>query len=65
MRDTDVDDEQRYRPRSRSAFSGAMAMLGLAAILGLLGNASMAVGLAVLAGASLVWAAVYFVMYHV
>ena len=65
MHDLHGDDGQRYRPPSRSAFSGAMATFGLAGIFVLLGNTSMAVGMAVLAGAMLVWAAVYVMLYRV
>ena len=65
MGDAGADDEQRYRPQSRSAFAGAVAMFALAGIFALLGYASTAVGMAAVAGASLALAAIYFVMYRV
>jgi hypothetical protein len=63
--ETHVDDEQRYRPRSRSSLYTALTTFGLAGILALLGHPSVAVGFAAIGGASLVWAAIYIIMYRV
>lgn len=65
MREPEEPDEQRYRPMARSALSGAIVTFALAAIVGLLGHASTAGGLAVLGGALLGWAAIYTVMHRV
>lgn len=65
MRDTHVDEEQRYRPRSRSALYAALPTFGLAGIVGLLGYGDFAVGLAVVGGAMLTWAGIYLIMHRV
>jgi hypothetical protein len=63
--DTTDDDEQRFRPQARAAFSAAMAMLAAAGFLALLGQTSTAAGLTWLGGGSLLVGVIYLIMYRV
>lgn len=64
MHTTDADDEERFRPQARAAFSAALTVFAVAGVLTVLGFTSFAVGLAWIGGGSLLLGIVYLIMYR-
>lgn len=65
MDTTDADDEQRFRPQARAAFSTALTVFAVVGVLTITSFTSFAAGLAWIGGGSFLLGVVYLIMYRV